>query len=292
MINLRLITAFLLSFCSISIFGQINSIQNAQGIKQEEVTFFDTEGYSVFIKIFDYDFDEKGLNKVRKKLSIAKDLDYTADTLFKNTKIINTTTSEGNVTAKTIYFFSQTNNDKIKAISFSTICERSKDIEKQFYDSIILNNIPAETFTTNEVDTVDFAGRRVALGPACRWMGVRNLQCPNMGQINWSEFSKIDRAKQMIEGQKELNKNMKLGEILEENEIEIVFEGNPVKVVKRKTKIKIPQLIMGGSNILIIYYVISEVRGRYVACVLSHYTDDIGANNLPPLLSELMSLKK
>lgn len=273
-------------------FGQISSIQNAQSIKQENVTFFDTEGYSVYVKTYDYNFDEKGLSKVRRKLSIPKDLEFTNDTLFNNSQIINTTTTEGNVTAKTVYFFSPTSKGKVKVISFSTICERSQEVEKQFYDTIRLNNIPAETFTANEVDTIDFAGRSIALGPACRWMGVRNLQCPNMGQINWSEFSNNDRAKQMLEGQMELNKNMKLGEILEENNIEIMFEGSLVNVVKRKTKIKIPQLIMGGSNILIVYYVNAQVRGRYVACVLSHYTDDIGANNLPPLLSELMELKK
>jgi hypothetical protein len=49
---------------------------------------------------------------------------------------------------------------------------------------------------------------------------------------------------------------------------------------------------MGGSNVLVVYYVLAPVRNRYVACVLSHYTNDVNASNLPPLLAEVMRLGK
>jgi len=35
-----------------------------------------------------------------------------------------------------------------------------------------------------------------------------------------------------------------------------------------------------------------EVRGKFVACVMSHYTDDVNAKKLPPLLNEVMELKE
>jgi hypothetical protein len=47
---------------------------------------------------------------------------------------------------------------------------------------------------------------------------------------------------------------------------------------------------MGGSNVLVVYYVTGKVRGKFVTCVLSHYEDDKGANKLPPLLSEVLEL--
>ncbi len=77
---------------------------------------------------------------------------------------------------------------------------------------------------------------------------------------------------------------------IESDTVNVIFEGQKTVATRSKVKIKLPKLIMGGSNVLIVYYVVCEVRGRYVACVLSHYTDDINADELPPLLSEVMEL--
>ena len=68
------------------------------------------------------------------------------------------------------------------------------------------------------------------------------------------------------------------------------FEGQVTKAVKTKIKLKVPKFAMAGSNILIAYYVTGLVREKYVTCVLSHYTDDVNANKLPPLLNEVLEL--
>ena len=47
---------------------------------------------------------------------------------------------------------------------------------------------------------------------------------------------------------------------------------------------------MGGSNELIVYYVMAEIRGRYIACVLSHYSDEAKEGELSHLLSKVMQL--
>ena len=49
---------------------------------------------------------------------------------------------------------------------------------------------------------------------------------------------------------------------------------------------------MGGSNVLIIYYIAQEVRGKYIHCVLSYFDDQAKAGKLPPLLSEVMRIKE
>lgn len=81
-----------------------------------------------------------------------------------------------------------------------------------------------------------------------------------------------------------------LVDVKEEKWITLKFEGQETKALRTKVKIQLPKLEMGGSNILVVYYVTGQVRGKYVTCVLSHYTDDIGANKLPPLLSEVLEL--
>lgn len=273
-------------------YGQTINFQNAQAIAQEQITFYDAEGYSIFQQEFQYNFDEKGIGKVKKKYSIPKELQPTEDNDFPGAKIFTTIDTKGESKTQSVHYILQSGQGKIKVIGFSTLCDRVKNIEKEYYTAILSNTLPKEIFTPMQVDKVQFSGREIELGPACRWMGVRNLQCPNMGQMSWSEFSSYERAKQMTDGQKALNSSLKMGDVLEDTEIDILFEGQPTKALKRKLKIKIPQLIMGGSNILIIYYVTTEVKGRYVSCVLSHYTDDIGAKKLPPLLREVMQLKE
>jgi hypothetical protein len=272
--------------------AQTNNFQNAQAIAQEQMIFYDAEGYAIFKQELPYSYDQRGIEKFKKKFFIPKDVQPTEDNDFPETKILTTIDTHGDTKTESIYYITQNGQGNIRVICFSTLCDRVKNIEKTYYDAIVSNTLPKEVFTPMKVDKVQFAGREIQLGAACRWMGVRNLQCPDMGQMNWSEFSSLERAKQMTTGQRALNASMKMGEVLEDIEIDILFEGQPTKALKRKLKIQLPQFIMGGSNILIIYYVTNEVNGRYVSCVLSHYTDDIGAKKLPPLLSEVMQLKE
>ncbi|HYF32142.1 MAG TPA: hypothetical protein VD993_13555 [Chitinophagaceae bacterium] len=280
------------SLAATATLAQSTTFQNAQGIVHKEVTFYNTEGYSIFLQELDLKLDEKGIAKIKKRFSIPKETVVTTDTDFPNAQILTATDIKGESKTQSVYYLSQPVQGKVKVIGFSTLCDRIKSIEKEFYEAILTNSLPASIFTAPQVDTITFAGRSIALGPACHWMDVRNVQCPNLGQMNWSEFSSLERAKQMTAGQQALSASRKMGEVLEETEVNIVFEGQEVKALKRKAKIKVPKLIMGGSNILIVYYVTAEVRGRYVSCVLSHYTDDVGANKLPPLLSEVMQLKQ
>lgn len=289
--KIKILIIIFISLAAFSAQGQTNTFQNMQGIKQEKATFYDAEGYQIFLQELDYNLDEKGIHKVRKKYSIPKESHVTEDADFPGVKILNAVDSKGDVKSQSVYYLSSAGPGKIKIIGFSTFCDRVKSIEKEYYQAIDANLLPENIYTPTEVDTIQFAGRAIDLGPVCGWRGVRNVQCPNLGQMNWSEFSSAERAQQMIAGQRTLNAELKMGEVLEDSEVAVVFEGTPVKALKRKLKIKIPKLIMGGSNILIIYYVMAEVRGRYVACVLSHYTDDRGAMTLPPLLREVMQLK-
>lgn len=271
--------------------GQVFS--NTQGIKQEGTTFYEVEGYSIFIHSHKAPFDDKGFNKIKKKYSINKDILPIVDSAFQTGKVLVKTESRTKkVTETGVYYLFPQGQNKIKVIGLQTTNKRDEELEKFFVKSILDNSIPNIVYTSMVVDSIKFAGRFIVLGPACHWMGTHNIQCPNLGQMNWAEFRSIDKAKEMVEAQFDITANKGVGDVLQQDTIDIIFEDTATKALKTKYKIKIPKLIMGGSNILIIYYVATEVRGKYVACVFSHYTDDVNAKELPPLLSEVMKLKE
>lgn len=266
---------------------------NMHGIKQEEDIFYEVEGYSIFVKVHKASFDDKGINKIKKKYPIQRDIIATTDTAFQTNKMFVMSQSRATiVTESSIYYLFPKEQNEIKVIGLITVNKRDIALEKLLIQSILDNSIPDEVYTSMTVDSVRFAGRSIVLGPVCHWMGTHNIQCPNLGQMNWAEFRNLEKAKERIEAQYDITASQPLGEVLQQDTINIIFEGSETKAIKTKYKIQISKLIMGGSNILIIYYVATKVRDKYIACVLSHYTDDVNAENLPPLLSEVMQLKE
>ena len=277
----------------------INSEQifsNTQGIKQTKTTFYQVEGYSIFVDTIDSGLDEKGLKKIKKKYSAKTVFMPTADsTLTIQNKVFTVIdTSMKDAVRSSIYYLIPNSENETKVITLYTAIKRDTALERFFVKSIISNTIPQEIYIQQVIDSIKFAGRYIVLGPVCQWMNVHSVQCPNLGQINWAEFRQIEGAKEMLIAQQNITYDKKMmGKMQKEETIDVIFEGKETKALKRTYKIGVPQLLMGGSNILIIYYVAQEVRGKYVGCVLSHYSDEVNAKRkLPPLLSEVMKLKE
>ena len=126
----------------------------------------------------------------------------------------------------------------------------------------------------------------------CNWRSTRNVQCADYGQMNWSEFRSETRALEMARNQYEVTAERSFGEVLKSDSVDVFFEGKTVKALKVLYKIKLPSIVTGGSNLLLVYYVASEVRGRYVACVLSQYTYLSRLDDLAPLLRDLIGGKE
>jgi len=280
-------------FASGQIINSEQIFSNAHGIKQEKTTFFEIEGYDIFIQLHNVKYNDKGIKKLKRKYSIPKeDIPFTDSTLQTNMYFVTTDQRNDEVIQSSVYYLLPNGKNKIKVIGLQTLMNRDEQLEKFFVKSIIDNTIPKSVFTAMTIDSIKFADRYITLGPVCHWMRTHNIQCPDLGQMNWGEFRTLERAKEMVETQQKLNDDKSITKILEQSEIDIIFEGQATKATKIKYKFKIPQLVMGGSNILITYYIACKVRNKYVGCVLSHYTDDVNADNLPPLLSEVMELKK
>jgi len=267
-------------------------ISNIQGNKFEDRSFFEVEGYHIFVANHTSKYNANGIKVIKRHYKLDKQ-----DSGMVNRKLnflhkyfIKNFDKTDSIKQKQIYYLIE-NNSFVTVIGLSTDISRDEDIERIFVKNIAENTIPKECYVETEIDSFNLAGRFVPLGALCNWMEPRNLQCPQNGQINWSECRTLERAKEIVNIQFKITENRKIGEVLQRDSIDIIFEGKETKALKIKYKIKIPQLIMGGSNILIVYYVTAEIRGKFIACVLSQYTDDGYSGQLAGLLGELMSIK-
>lgn len=293
--TIKIILVIFINFC-ILLNGQTldiaKIISNTQGIKQAETTFYEVEGHSIFVHSHKLLYNKKGINKIRKIYSISKHIEPSTDSSFPTNKVFTKTERRtAKVTETMVYYLFPEAQKSIRVIGIKTLNKPDTLLVKFLVRSILENSLPDSIYAPMNVDFIYFAGRYITLGPACHWMGTHNIQCPYMGQMNWAEFRSLEKAKAMVESQYDITEQKWLGKFIQQDTIDIIFEGRAAKALKTKYKINIPQLFMGGSNVLIIYYVATEVRGKYVACILSHYENETNINGFPPLLNEVMQLK-
>ena len=288
-------TLFFLCF-TISAYAQTrdeNLHNMIQGIRQEAITFYEVSGYQVFHQALQKPISEKSIKKFKKKYGFDKYLLPSTIKLDQEYLVFETSRSlvEGNLQPGRAHYTYQDEKGNGFLIGFTYLSSRDTAIEHYMVNTIRSKTLPETVYSPQRVDSIKYAGRYIQLGPACRWMNTHNIQCPNYGQMNWSEFRDSTRAVEMTEFQRALNNQKFLTKEKESNYEDVLFEGVETRVLRTKVKIKLPKLVVGGSNVLVVYYVTAKVRDRYVSCVLSHYTDDVNAEGLPPLLSEVMELK-
>jgi hypothetical protein len=288
---MRLTILTLLTVFGHGLFGQDeNRFKNFHGLKQAQTNsdFFEAEGYEIFIHQVDIGLDEKGIIKIRKKYSI-KDGQLVIDSVL-NLKVLTWAEEKDGVNAHFNYYLVPVADKKSTVIGFIRLKTRDTGLERDFVKSHLSNSIPSFVFTNSEIDSIDFVGRTINLGPICHWMSPHNIQCPNYGQMNWAIFDNLNQAEEYRDTRFQMAKSKNLVDIKEEKWLPLKFEGKETKALRTKMKIRVPKLVMGGSNVLVVYYVAGEVRGKFVTCILSHYTDDISGDSLAPLLSEVLTL--
>jgi hypothetical protein len=291
--QLRLKILIIATILSHGLLGQDeNRFRNFHGLKhpQDNAEFFEAEGYEIFIQSFPNALHEKDILKIKKKYSI-KDGQLTTDSVL-NIKILARTDQQKGMMAYFRYYLIPETENKSIVIGFVRVKSIDIKLERDFVSSYISNRIPSSVYTKLEIDSIDFVGRSIKLGSICRWMSPHNIQCPNYGQMNWAIFDDLEKAEEYRDTHFEMTKNKRLVSIKEQEWVTLKFEGQETKALRTKTKIQVPKLAMGGSNILIVYYVTGEVRGKYVTCILSQYTDDVNEDNLAPLLSEVLTLQR
>ena len=264
-----------------------------QGIRQAQVDFFELEGYEIFAQVIEQPFTPEGIKKTKKQLKIKTAQAPYRSGAFKPNNLVFQQSEQQNPKLQnhqSWYLFEESATQTL-CIGFGVTNKKDTLLEQAFVQAYLTGTIPPGCYTQMQVDSIDFAGRYLSLGESCHWMGVHNIQCPYYGQMNWSLHRSAADAQIKLDAQYEGAAARKAGKVLENKTIDVVFEGVETRAQRVIYKVKIPAMLMGGSNVLIIYYVSANVRGQHIACVMSHYTNDMLNAGLPPLLEKVMQLK-
>ncbi|RZJ67358.1 MAG: hypothetical protein EOO50_06335 [Flavobacterium sp.] len=285
--------------CPIVGFSQDRGFETRlQSLQNTDAAFHTIDGYIITSQLFENKFDAKGLKKPARKYELNVDeLKVSDDSLghknyvVKSSKII----ADGIVQSDT-YYFVENKEKNVLVVGLSTMDDPNPAFERRFTKMLLDNAIPKSTYTTMEPDSINFAGRKFKRSSSCYWTFLNTLQCPYYGEISWSVHEKENTASKAVAAQFAVTKNRKNVKILQDDEVDIIFESVPVKARKRVldfTGVTGLLTAMSGVKTLTAYYVVAPVRGNYVACVLSYWDkDQINASGLPPLLEEVMQLKQ
>lgn len=294
----RILTILLL----VIVFRNSDAQENAaifsrlQAISNSGTDFLNVDGIEITSQTLPGDFSKKNIAKKFKRYSI-KEADLThSDTSIHNQNFHVTKAEEiaTGLIQNTSYYFVETANG-IMAITFGAINKTDKELESEIVHLLTTNSIPQSVYEPMNIDSINFAGRKLPLGKSCRWMGINNVQCPYYGQMNWSVHKTLQDASSSAENQFKVIQAKKQGKVVSEEEVNVVFEGSEVKAKKIVFDLKgVTSLLAGmsGGKTLTIYFVAAPVRQNFVSCVMSFWNNDaINPSGLPPLLEQVMKLK-
>jgi hypothetical protein len=295
-----LILVVLISSFYSSSFAQKNDslFSRLQAISNSGTDFFNVDGIEITSQNINSAFSKKNILKKFKKYSIKEEDLNSVDSSIQNQHYYISKKEEvsSGTIQQTSYYFIESKSKGIIAITFADINKTDKVFEREFVSLILNDNIPKSVYTPLVIDSINFAGRKIALGKGCNWMGINNVQCPYYGQMNWSVHKTLENASQSVTNQYSIIKAKKGGKIISEEFADVIFEGTDVKAKKVVYDFKgVKSLLVGmsGGKTLTIYFVASPAKENFVSCVMSFWNNDnINPGGLPPLLEEVMKLKK
>ena len=288
-----------ISFLVYSVYGQENDnlFTRLQGISNRGVDFFNVDGIEITSQKIDAEFSAKNCAKRYPQLRIKeKELKISDNLLdFRNFYVFKSQEDPQNIFQNMSYYFVESLDKKLIAFTFSSINKSDKEFERNFIELVRNNRIPDNIYNSLEIDSVNFAGRKIPLGKSCRWMGINNVQCPYYGQMDWSVHKDLEDAEITVENHYTVLKSKKGAKVVSENFVNVIFEGVETtarKVVCDFTGARALLLSMEGSKRLTVYFVSVPVRGNFISCTMSFWeSDQINPSGLPPLLEQVMKLK-
>ncbi len=280
----RYFLALLFVNLTLQVFSQSNDIIGLHGlIDKNGDQFYEFAGYNIFVKEIETPESDKNISKIKKKYDIQEiQKEYSSSAIDRPNKIIEAIGFE-DVSLVHLLYIIEKNNNKSDLILFTKAGDRDINIENEFIN-LYLEDKLNRFISSIEIDSIDFAGRNLHLGSACRWWSPHNINCMG-GQISWSEFDTQEKADQNTDILILKNKSSKTA-ILSDTVIPILFEGEETNTrrIVYKSHYK--------RNPLIVYYVSTQVRDRYISCVMSYYGYNRNDYEMPYLLKEVMQLKE
>ena len=291
---MRFILFIILGFSTV--FAQENDFLNRLSVMENNgKTWYNIDGYSITKEDFNKDFNERNLKRIYRKHGIKKsDTKNTINDFdFKNFHVIKTSEFANSLKQIDSYYFIENDENKISVIWFTRVNNNDFDLEKKMVEAIAHNQIPENNFVPMKTDSVDFWGRKIALGNNCNWAFLNTLQCPYFGEVNWSIYKDLEQAKTDNNNQLLMTKSQKTGKIISEEEVDILFENVPTKAKRAVFKLNGIASAFAGGKSLTIYYIAEKVRDKNIRAVFSFWdTDEINPKTkLPPLLEKFIEYK-
>lgn len=268
------------------------------GVRIKEALLLNIKGYEIIVDKVKGDVSKRNFQTLFKGFGLSKKDMTAVDTSLgiQTFHISKQQTIEEGQSILQEYFFLQKNPDTILGISITAATKTDPVFVKSLFEIITQYGFPDSLISNANSPTFQFAGRAITIDSRCKWRGSNVIQCSGLGEINWSLHSTFEEALSQTTVQESDNKNLKVFKQDNTELVPVLFEGTPTEAKKISFKVKgLSGALtkMEGSRNLIVYYITAPIRGRFVSCVLSHWTsDDIEAGGLPPLLGQLMELKK
>lgn len=276
--------------------GNDNIFTRLQAISNNGVDFFNIDGIEITSQKIDALFTPKNISKKFKQLKIKENELVTGDSLlgFKNYYVFKSQEDPKGLHNNISYYFIESSDQKILGFTFASVNKTDKELERKFIKLVKDNLIPKSVYNDIQIDSIDFAGRKIPLGGSCHWMGINNVQCHYYGQMNWSVHKDYDDALKTVNNQFESIKARNNGKIIADTIVNVTFEGTKTtakRVVYDFTGVTSALIGMSGGKTLTIYFVAAPVRQNYVSCVMSFWNNDqINPSGLAPLLERVMRL--
>lgn len=295
---MKTLNLFFILIFSICFSQENNVLERLSALNNNGKIWYNIDGYSITSEKFNNSFDEKGLKKVFRKHQITdsdiktKDDQIKFNNLFisKQQKITDNNFQTNN------YYFIENPDKTVSVIWFIKNGKTDKETEEKIVNLIIENKIPEENFVPMKITSINFAGRKIELGNSCYWTFLNTVQCPYLGEMNWSIHRNLDSAKEAIENQLNVTKSKKGGKVASEEIVDVEFEGvqtKAKKIIYDFTGVASALAGMSGGKNLTVYYVAENIRNKNVSCVMSFWNNDQinPETKLPPLLEKIMKLQ-
>jgi hypothetical protein len=297
--QLAIITTLLVFICSSSV-GQDNSnlFSRLQAISNSGTDFFNVDGIEITSQSISSDFSKKSILKKFKKYSINENDLTSSDTLLNLANYYVSKTGEicpGTIQHASYYFIDNPGKG-FTAITFVSFNKKDRNFERNFVKLLYTDSIPKTIYEPLQIDSINFAGRKIALGSSCKWMGINNVQCPSYGQMNWSVHKTLEDAISTVENQFNVINAKKGGKIVSVDTVNVIFESSETTAKKVIYDFKgVTSLLAGmsGGKTLTIYFVAAPVKQNFVSCIMSFWNNDsVNPGGLPPLLERVMKLRQ
>jgi hypothetical protein len=270
-------------------------LHRAQAIRINGMDFLGVDGIEISYLTANSAFTPKALAKAYRQLKVKADDLVASDSLLGiNNYYISRTFDRSGLTGYLDYYFIE-QHDGTSAVAFQSKYKPSQEFEREIVNLCINRKIPADIYQPPNLNSFNFAGREILLGAPCQWMSVNNLQCPRNGQLSWSSFQEKEQGQKDLDDHFEFLKRSSKGQVISDEIVDVTFEDQDAKARKVVYDFKGATSVlvgMSGGKTLTIYMVAAQVRGRFVAAVMSHWNNDyVGRAGVPALTYRVMQLK-